>query len=69
MLVTLKISLSESNESSESEAQGQTGSVHKPTGQLGDSRRRARFLKEKPVELKRGASPLASWQAWTEAGL
>lgn len=45
MLVTLKIRLLELNESSDSEAQGQTGSVQKPTGQLGNSSRRARFLK------------------------
>lgn len=57
MLVTLKIRLSQSNESSESTAQGQTGSVHKPTGQLGDSRHRARFLRETRGAQARRESP------------
>lgn len=43
MLVTLKISLSESNESSESADRGQTGSVPKPTGQLENSSRPTGF--------------------------
>lgn len=57
MLVTLKIRLSESNESSESAAQGQTESVHKPTEQLGDFRRHARFLKETRETQARRKSP------------
>lgn len=44
MLVTLKIRLLEWNEFSDSEAQGQTESVQKPTGQLGNSSRRAPFF-------------------------
>lgn len=43
MLVSLKIRLSESNESSESAAQRQSGSGQKPTEQLENSSLRAGF--------------------------